>query len=104
VRVRRSNFVYGSAKAGLDGFAQGLDDALAKTGLSVMIVRPGFVHSKMTLGLKAAPMATTPEVVAQVIVNGLEAGASVVWAPSSLMWVFGVLVHLPRRLWRLIPG
>ncbi len=104
VRVRKSNFVYGSAKAGLDGFAQGLDDALVKTGLSVMIVRPGFVHSKMTLGLKAAPMATTPEVVAQAIVKGLESGASVVWAPSSLMWVFGVLVHLPRRLWRLIPG
>lgn len=104
VRVRKSNFVYGSAKAGLDGFAQGLDDALGKTGLSVMIVRPGFVHSKMTLGLKAAPMATTPEVVAQVIVQGLETGASVVWAPASLQWVFGVLVHLPRRLWRLIPG
>ncbi|HVB00498.1 MAG TPA: SDR family NAD(P)-dependent oxidoreductase [Acidimicrobiales bacterium] len=104
VRVRKANFVYGSAKAGLDGFAQGLDDALAKTGLSVMIVRPGFVHSKMTFGLKAAPMATTPEAVAQAIVRGLETGASVVWAPASLMWVFGVLVHLPRKLWRLIPG
>ncbi len=104
VRVRKSNFVYGSAKAGLDGFAQGLDDALAKTGLSVMIVRPGFVHSKMTLGVKAAPMATTPEAVAQLIVRGLETGASVVWAPSTLKWVFAVLVHLPRKLWRLIPG
>ena len=104
VRVRKTNFVYGSAKAGLDGFSQGLDDALVKTGLSVMIVRPGFVHSKMTLGLKAAPMATTPEEVAQAIVRGLETGASVVWAPASLMWVFKVLVHLPRKLWRLIPG
>lgn len=104
VRVRRSNFIYGSAKAGLDGFAQGLDDALAKSGLSVMIVRPGFVYSKMTVGLKAAPMATTPEAVAQEIVRGLETGASVVWAPSSLRWVFAVLVHLPRVLWRLIPG
>ncbi|HUY07424.1 MAG TPA: SDR family NAD(P)-dependent oxidoreductase [Acidimicrobiales bacterium] len=104
VRVRKSNFVYGSAKAGLDGFAQGLDDALVGTGLSVMIVRPGFVHSKMTFGLKAAPMAVTPEAVGQAIVRGLETGASVVWAPSSLFWVFAVLVHLPRRLWRLIPG
>ena len=104
VRVRKSNFVYGSAKAGLDGFSQGLDDALAGTGVSVMVVRPGFVHSKMTLGLKAAPMATTPEAVADEIVRGLESGASIVWAPGALRWIFGVLVHLPRRLWRLIPG
>jgi decaprenylphospho-beta-D-erythro-pentofuranosid-2-ulose 2-reductase len=104
VRVRKSNFVYGSSKAGLDGFAQGLDDALVGTGVSVMIVRPGFVHSKMTAGKKAAPMATTPEAVASEITKGLQSGASVVWAPAKLQWVFALLVHLPRQLWRLIPG
>ena len=49
-RVRKANFVYGSSKAGLDGFAQGLGDALAGTGASVLVVRPGFVHSRMTQG------------------------------------------------------
>ena len=47
-RIRRSNFIYGSAKAGLDGFALGLAEALRGTGVSVHIVRPGFVHTKMT--------------------------------------------------------
>lgn len=104
VRVRKANFVYGSAKAGLDGFAQGLDDSLAGTGVSIMIVRPGFVHSKMTTGLKVAPMSTTPEAVADAIVAGLESHASIVWAPDKLQWLFRVLVLLPRRIWRLLPG
>ena len=63
-RVRKANFVYGSTKAGLDGFAQGLGDSLVGTGASVLVVRPGFVHSAMTAGLKPAPFATTPEAVA----------------------------------------
>ncbi|MDZ7732443.1 MAG: SDR family NAD(P)-dependent oxidoreductase [Acidimicrobiia bacterium] len=59
-RVRKSNFVYGSSKAGLDGFAQGLGDALAGTGVDVLVVRPGFVRSKMTEGLDDVPFATDP--------------------------------------------
>ncbi|MDT5202024.1 MAG: hypothetical protein QOH34_3546, partial [Mycobacterium sp.] len=48
VRVRRANYVYGSAKAGLDGFASGLADALHGTGVRLLIVRPGFVIGRMT--------------------------------------------------------
>src|SRR5262249_58611376 len=59
-RARRSNFVYGSTKAGLDAFFQGLGDALAGSGVSVMIVRPGFVHTKMTAGGEPAPPAPPP--------------------------------------------
>ncbi|MEO6570206.1 MAG: SDR family NAD(P)-dependent oxidoreductase, partial [Ilumatobacteraceae bacterium] len=62
-RSRASNFVYGSSKAGLDAFAQGLGDSLAGTGVQVTVIRPGFVHSRMTRGMKAAPFATTPRVV-----------------------------------------
>src|SRR4029450_11965014 len=78
-RARRSNFVYGSTKAGLDAFFQGLGDSLVGTGASVMIVRPGFVHTKMTEGLDPAPLATTPEAVAEAIVRGLERGAQRGW-------------------------
>ena len=49
-RVRRSNFVYGSTKAGLDGFFLGLGEALRGSGVEVLVVRPGFVRSKMTAG------------------------------------------------------
>src|SRR5579863_8428965 len=52
VRVRKANFVYGSSKAGLDGFALGLADVLEGSGVKVTVVRPGFVHSKMTRGMK----------------------------------------------------
>ncbi|MBA3287590.1 MAG: decaprenylphospho-beta-D-erythro-pentofuranosid-2-ulose 2-reductase [Acidimicrobiia bacterium] len=99
-RVRKSNFVYGSSKAGLDGFAQGLGDALAGSGASVLVVRPGFVHSKMTAGLKAAPLATTPTKVAAATVAGLRRGRRTVWVPALLRPMFAVFRHLPGVVWR----
>ncbi|MEI7507443.1 MAG: SDR family NAD(P)-dependent oxidoreductase, partial [Actinomycetes bacterium] len=87
-RTRKANYVYGSTKAGLDAFAQGLSDAMVGTGASVMIVRPGFVHSAMTTGMKAAPFSTTPDVVAKLTVQGLRAGKRIVWTPGILRWVF----------------
>ena len=101
-RARRSNFVYGSSKAGLDAFAQGLGDALAGSGVRVLVVRPGFVHSKMTTGLEPAPFATTPDGVAGVIVNALASNKEIVWAPPLLRWVALVFRHLPRSLWRRV--
>ena len=82
-RARKSNFIYGSSKAGMDAFFQGLGDSLVGTGVHVMIVRPGFVHTKMTTGMDAAPLSTTPEAVAQAIVHGLERGRESVWVPGS---------------------
>ena len=63
-RVRRANYVYGSAKAGLDGFASGLADALHGTGVRLLIVRPGFVIGRMTEGMTPAPLSSTPSQVA----------------------------------------
>ncbi len=99
-RGRRSNYVYGSSKAGLDVFCQGLGDRLAPLGVQVLVVRPGFVRSKMTKGLKAAPFAVSPEEVAGVIVAGMASGAPVVWAPPRVRWIMSVLRHLPRPLFR----
>ena len=99
-RVRKDNAVYGATKAGLDGYAQGLGDRLVGTGVSVMIVRPGFVHSSMTEGLEPAPFSPTPEKVAADIVAGLTKGSTIVWSPAVLRWVFTVMRHLPRSVWR----
>ena len=101
-RARGANYVYGSTKAGLDAFAQGLGDALVGTGARVMVVRPGFVHTRMTAGMDAQPFATTPEAVADQILRGLERGSNTVWAPPLVRWVFAVLRHLPRPLWRIV--
>ena len=102
-RVRRANPVYGGTKAGIDGFAQGFGDALADDGVHMLIVRPGFVHTKMTTGKKAAPFSTTPEKVADVTVRALRARRRVVWAPPLLRYVFIVLRHLPAPVWRRLP-
>jgi decaprenylphospho-beta-D-ribofuranose 2-oxidase len=102
-RARASNAVYGAAKAGFDALAQGLADATAGTGVRVLVVRPGFVTTKMTAGLEPAPMATTAEAVAEATVAGLEGNAHTVWVPGRLRLVFAVLRHLPRSVFRRLP-
>jgi decaprenylphospho-beta-D-erythro-pentofuranosid-2-ulose 2-reductase len=102
-RVRRVNPVYGGTKAGIDGFAQGLGDALAEDGVHMLVVRPGFVTSSMTAGLKPAPFATTPEAVADATVKGLRAKRRIVWVPGTLRYVFSVLRHMPAPVWRRLP-
>lgn len=103
-RARKANYVYGASKAGLDAFAQGLSDSLQGTGVRVMVVRPGFVHTKMTEGLKPAPFATTPDAVAEAIVAGVRKDADTVWVPAILRVVMAVLRHLPRAVFRRMPG
>jgi decaprenylphospho-beta-D-erythro-pentofuranosid-2-ulose 2-reductase len=102
-RARASNAVYGAAKAGLDALAQGLADSCAGTGVRVLVVRPGFVRTRMTAGLKPAPFATTPEAVADATVRALEGRAHTVWVPRALRLVFAVLRHVPRPVYRRLP-
>jgi NAD(P)-dependent dehydrogenase (short-subunit alcohol dehydrogenase family) len=102
-RVRRANYVYGSAKAGLDGFASGLADALHGSGARLLLVRPGFVIGRMTEGMAPAPFSSTPDQVAAATVAALRAGRGEVWVPAVLRPVFAVLRHAPRALWRRMP-
>lgn len=103
VRVRRANYVYGSAKAGLDGFAGGLADALAGSGVHLLLVRPGFVVGRMTRGMKPAPWSSTPDQVADATVAALRRRRGEVWVPGVLRAVFAVMRLLPRPLWRRLP-
>jgi decaprenylphospho-beta-D-erythro-pentofuranosid-2-ulose 2-reductase len=102
-RARRSDFIYGSSKAGLDAFAQGLGDALHGTGVHVMVVRPGFVRTKMTAGLPETPLATTPEAVAAAVELGLRRRSETVWVPGTLRVVMSALRHVPRTVFRRLP-
>jgi decaprenylphospho-beta-D-erythro-pentofuranosid-2-ulose 2-reductase len=103
VRVRKANFVYGSAKAGLDGFAQGLADALHGSGAHVTVVRPGFVIGRMTEGMAPAPFSVTADVVADAVIEALKSGRRTVWVPGVLRPVFAVMRLLPRAVWRRLP-
>jgi decaprenylphospho-beta-D-erythro-pentofuranosid-2-ulose 2-reductase len=103
MRARRANFVYGASKAGLDAFAQGLADALFGTGVSVTIVRPGFVRTRMTAGRHVPPLSTRPDQVADAVVTGISCGASVVYSPGVFRPLSALFRLLPRSLWRRLP-
>ena len=101
--MRRANYVYGSAKAGLDGFARGLADALHGSGVRLLLVRPGFVIGRMTEGMSPAPLSSTPPQVADATAAALAKGRTEIWVPRR--WarsVFGLRL-LPRAVWRRMP-
>lgn len=103
IRVRKANYIYGAGKAGLDGFAQGLGDALAGSGAKVLVVRPGFVRTQMTEGMPDGPLPVRPEEVAKTTVEGLRVGHQIVHVPAPLGPLFAVLRLLPRAVWRRLP-
>jgi decaprenylphospho-beta-D-erythro-pentofuranosid-2-ulose 2-reductase len=100
IRPRKANYVYGAAKAGLDAFARGLTDELAGSGVRVLLVRPGFVTGRMTAGLEAAPLSSTPAQVGTAVAAALEGQSPVVWVPRSLAVAAVALRCVPRPLWR----
>jgi decaprenylphospho-beta-D-erythro-pentofuranosid-2-ulose 2-reductase len=100
VRPRKANFVYGSAKAGLDAFGRGLADSLHGSGVRVLLVRPGFVLGRMTAGLPAAPLSSTPAQVGAAVAAALTAGRSEIWVPRALGPFAAVMRLLPRPVWR----
>jgi short-subunit dehydrogenase len=102
-RVRRANYVYGSAKAGLDGFASGLADALHGSGVQLLIVRPGFVIGRMTAGMDPAPFSSTPAQVADATARALATGKSEVWVPWAMRPLIFAMQFVPRSMWRRMP-
>ena len=103
VRVRRANYVYGSAKAGLDGFASGLADALHGSGVHLLIVRPGFVIGRMTAGMDPAPLSSTPAQVADATARALAKGRRQVWVPRAIGVLAFVTRFVPQSIWRRMP-
>src|SRR5699024_7642081 len=111
-RARRANYVYGSTKAGLDAFCQGLADKLTldkSKELALITARPGFVIGSMTEGMKPAPMSVTPEIVAGAIVkeihkqDGAKPRSKTLWIPAQLALLAFVMRLVPRPIWRKMP-
>ena len=102
-RARRANYVYGSAKSGLDAFASGLTDALHGTGVQLLIVRPGFVIGRMTEGMEPAPFSSTPAQVADAAAKALARGKRAVWVPWVIRPMIFVTRFVPRPIWRKMP-
>ncbi|AEX76637.1 SDR family oxidoreductase [Corynebacterium diphtheriae] len=108
-RPRRANYVYGSAKAGLDAFSQGLADSLHGSSVKMIIARPGFVIGHMTRGMKPAPMSVTPNIVAEAICSAItrstkeKSTSTTLWIPSKLAILATIMKLVPRRIWRKMP-
>ncbi|WP_068272591.1 decaprenylphospho-beta-D-erythro-pentofuranosid-2-ulose 2-reductase [Aldersonia kunmingensis] len=102
-RVRRANFVYGSTKAGLDGFYLGLGEALRPHGVRVLVIRPGQVRTRFSAHVKEAPMTVDKEDIAALAVSASDKGKELVWAPGQFRFVMMVLRHIPRPIFRKLP-
>ncbi|MGB3286761.1 decaprenylphospho-beta-D-erythro-pentofuranosid-2-ulose 2-reductase [Mycolicibacter algericus] len=102
-RVRRTNFVYGSTKAGLDGFYLGLGEALRDDGVRVLVIRPGQVRTRFSAHVKEAPLTVDKEDVAELAVTAAAKGKELVWAPGAFRYVMMVLRHVPRAIFRRLP-
>ncbi|MDK8450495.1 decaprenylphospho-beta-D-erythro-pentofuranosid-2-ulose 2-reductase [Corynebacterium mastitidis] len=103
VRVRRSNFVYGAAKAGLDGFYTQLGEALRGSGVKVLTVRPGQVRTKMSAGVKEAPLTVSAERVAKDTVAAVVDGKDIIFVHPAFRWVTAAFAFIPRQIFRLLP-
>jgi decaprenylphospho-beta-D-erythro-pentofuranosid-2-ulose 2-reductase len=102
VRARRVAYLYDGAKAGLDRLCGGLADSLEGTGVTLQLLRPGFVRSRMTTGTPERPFTTGVDEVAENVMKGLASGERVIWSPPILRYVFFALRHLPAPLWRKV--
>ena len=102
VRVRRTAYLYGAAKVGLDRLCVGLAESLEGTGVTLQLVRPGHVRSKMTAGIPEIPFTTGVEEVAETVLAGLATDHLVIFSPPVLRYAAFVLRHLPTPLWRRV--
>jgi decaprenylphospho-beta-D-erythro-pentofuranosid-2-ulose 2-reductase len=102
IRIRRSAYLYGGAKAGLDRLCDGLADSLDGTGVTLQLLRPGVVRTRMTEGQSPMPFTTGPDEVAGYVMKGLETNDRVIWSPPILRYAFAMLRHLPKPVWRKV--
>jgi len=102
IRVRRSDYLYDGAKAGLDRLCDGLAASLEGTGVTLQVLRPGYVRSKMTAGTKERPFATGVEEVAESVMKGLASGDRVIWCPRVMRYIAMLVRVTPRSLWHKV--
>ena len=101
-RGRKPVVIYGSTKAGLSAYLEGLDNLYRAQGLIVTTVKPGFVRTSMTQGLKEPPFAGDPEDVAKTVHTAILRGSPVVYAPPIWALVMMVIRALPRAVMRRV--
>ena len=102
IRVRRNAYLYGGAKAGLDRLCDAMADSLEGTGVTLQLLRPGVVRTRMAEGHSPMPFTTGPEEVAGYVMKGFETNDRVIWSPPILRYAFGLIHLLPKAIWRRV--
>ncbi len=103
LRPRRSNFVYGSSKAGFDGFYLNLGLALEPFGASVLVIRPGMVRTKFSAHVKEAPLTIDKDVIARLAVDAALKGKTLIYAPAPWGFVSFGLKNVPQPIFKKLP-
>ena len=101
-RGRKPVILYGAAKAGLSCYLEGLDHKFRAQGLRTICVKPGFVKTGMTAGLKPPPFAAEPDDVATAVLKAIDRGRPEVYVPGIWRWVMLAIRNLPRAVMRRI--
>lgn len=100
-RGRQSNYVYGSAKAGLGVFVQGLRHRMSHHGVNVTLVKPGFVDTPMTAGLAGGgPLWASPDKVARDIKVAMDRGSAQIYTPWFWSWIMLIIRMIPDGIFR----
>lgn len=99
-RARRQVALYGAAKAGLSYYLAGLDARHRRAGLRTICVKPGFVRTAMTAGLRAPPFAGEPDTVARDVLRAIDTGRPVLYTPAIWRFVLLAIRGLPRAAMR----
>ena len=100
-RGRKTNYLYGSAKAGLSAYLSGLRNRLYKSNVQVLTVKPGFVATKMTENINLPKKLTaTPEQVAKDIYKAQKNGKNMLYTKWIWQWIILVIKHIPETLFK----
>ena len=101
-RGRQSNYLYGAAKAAVSTFASGLRQRLAKVGVNVLTIKPGFVDTPMTRNFRKGVLWAKPEAIARGIVRAADRGRSVVYLPGFWLPIMLIIRHIPEFIFKRI--
>lgn len=100
-RGRQSNYIYGCAKAGFTAYLAGLRNRLAKSGVHVMTVKPGFCRTKMTENLELpAALTADPEQVANAVFHGMEKKRNEIYILWMWRWIMLIIRHIPEFIFK----
>lgn len=99
-RGRMSNYIYGTAKAGVSTFLQGLRARMQKSGVSVLTVKPGFVDTPMTADVKKNPLFASPSKVGESIYEAMKAERDVLYTPWFWQYIMMIVRNVPEFIFK----